>query len=139
MTDKLEIAESTLFQAREKVLCDEIKSLRQQLSSYVKEDEIKANVNKLLVEQLAESQAREKVLRDALDVLARLGNEPIFGNSRGNCIAINALATPSDSTALDAMVKQAKREALNHVIRVWEINPDTSMISIARRMAEELK
>jgi len=59
MTDKLEIAESTLFQAREKVLCDEIKSLRQQLSSYVKEDEIKANVNKLLVEQLAECQARE--------------------------------------------------------------------------------
>jgi len=60
MTDKLEIAESTLFQAREKVLWDEIKSLRQQLSSYVKEDEIKANVNKLLVEQLAECQAREK-------------------------------------------------------------------------------
>jgi hypothetical protein len=40
MTDKLEIAESTLFQAREKVLWDEIKSLRR---------------------QLAECQAREKV------------------------------------------------------------------------------
>jgi hypothetical protein len=31
--------------------------LTQQLASYVKEDEIKANVNKLLVEQLAECQA----------------------------------------------------------------------------------
>jgi hypothetical protein len=34
MTDKLEIAESTLFQAREKVLWDEIKSLRRQLAEY---------------------------------------------------------------------------------------------------------
>jgi hypothetical protein len=38
-------------------------SLRQQLASYVKEDEIKANVNTLLVEQLAECQAKVQKYR----------------------------------------------------------------------------
>lgn len=35
---------------------------------------------------------RLTVARDALDKLARLGNEPNFGYSDGNLIAFNALA-----------------------------------------------
>jgi len=35
--------------------------------------------------------AKESVMRDALEKLARLGNEPLHGNSTGNLIAIQAL------------------------------------------------
>jgi hypothetical protein len=56
-----------------------------------------------LKQQLAESQAREKVLRDALKD---------YHQFRPTDISVKALAVPSDSTALDTMLKQAKREAL---------------------------
>ena len=36
--------------------------------------------------------AENKELREALDRLARLGNEPLYGNSVGNVIAQHALA-----------------------------------------------
>jgi DNA repair exonuclease SbcCD ATPase subunit len=58
-------------------------------------------------EKLAECQAREKVLRDALQQCAY--------DEEGYCInpdAAEALDEPSDSTALDDCVKEAKREAL---------------------------
>jgi hypothetical protein len=55
-----------------------------------------------LQRQLAECQAREKVLRDAL--------EKWWGTSEEDfeCIQRQALAMPSDSTALDEAIKQAK-------------------------------
>ena len=58
-----------------------------------------------LRQQLAECQAREKVLRDALEYI-----NPQSRNA--------ALAMPSDSTALDAMKKQWQREALLEAIAV---------------------
>jgi hypothetical protein len=53
-----------------------------------------------LTAKLAECQAREEKLREALDRLARLGNGPHYGNSVGNDIAKEALALPQDDTAL---------------------------------------
>lgn len=35
--------------------------------------------------------AKEAAMRDALDKLAKLGNEPLYGNSNGNVIALQAL------------------------------------------------
>jgi hypothetical protein len=35
--------------------------------------------------------AKEAVMRDALQKLAKLGNEPLYGNSEGNLIALQAL------------------------------------------------
>jgi hypothetical protein len=61
-----------------------------------------------LTKQLAECQAREKTKHDAL-IIAAEGIE--VGGKLYNAIG-NALTLPSDSTALDAMLKQAKREAL---------------------------
>jgi len=121
MTDKLEIAESTLFQAREKVLWDEIKSLRQ---------------------QLAESQAREKVLREALDLS---WSEEYVNGISARFKAREALTLPSNSTALDAMLKQAKREALIEAAEDFEqVCPSAEIARCAvgdelRYMAEELK
>ena len=94
MTDRVESMQIDL---------DELISLRQQLA------ESQANVKKLLTllddaeavivaqrKERLESQAREKVLRDALMIV-----EPFYAES-----------VTSDSTALDTMLKQAKREAL---------------------------
>lgn len=47
---------------------------------------------------LAESQAREKVLRSALETMACLGNGCHHGNSTGNLIAIDALFTELEIT-----------------------------------------
>lgn len=41
-----------------------------------------------------ESEAEIRRLREALEKLARLGNEPLLGNSIGNDIAIAALKKP---------------------------------------------
>jgi len=118
MTDKLETTESTLFQAREKVLWkvlwDEIKSLRR---------------------QLAECQAREKVLRDVLKVYE---DKKMIG-----ILAAHVLhETKSDSAALDAMLKQAKRDALIEATErfnegYW--NDASDVITELRRLAKELK
>ena len=61
--------------------------------------------------KLAAAQAREKVLRSHLETLACLGNGCHPGNSTGNQIAIDALATPADDTALRAALK-AERERI---------------------------
>ena len=55
--------------------------------------------------KLAAAQAREKVLRDALEKLACLGNGDRHGNSIGNEIAIDALSVLADDTALRAALK----------------------------------
>jgi len=137
MTDKLEIAESTLFQAREKVLWDEIKSLRQQLSSYVKEDEIKANVNKLLVEQLAECQAREKVL---IDMAGKWIGDEGWGQADMDEFDRICLA---GSSILDAMLKQAKSEqaetCFDRALLKSNGHGVPGILEELRRMAEELK
>ena len=62
-----------------------------------------------LRQQLAECQAREKVLRDAL---ALSWSEEYVNGIVARSKARDALALPSDSTALDTMLKAAKREAL---------------------------
>lgn len=64
-----------------------------------------------LTAKLAESQAREAKLREALDRLARLGNWPHYGNSVGNDIAKEALALPQDDTALKEYRKKVLLEA----------------------------
>lgn len=44
-----------------------------------------------LQSQITQLQAENEVFRNALNKLARLGNEPHYGNSKGNEIAIAAL------------------------------------------------
>lgn len=53
-----------------------------------------------LQSQLAAQAAHIALLREALDKLARLGNEPLLGNSIGNQIAQQALAIPNNDAAL---------------------------------------
>jgi uncharacterized Zn finger protein (UPF0148 family) len=47
--------------------------------------------NRRLEDQLKRTQGYYAAMQEALDKLARLGNEPHFGNSRGNVIAKAAL------------------------------------------------
>ena len=79
-----------------------------------------------LRQQLAECQAREKVLRDAmLAVLCDTEGVPCFYGSDGDRKVIaDALTIPSDSTALDTMLAAAelkgRREALLEAIKLCE-------------------
>lgn len=57
--------------------------------------------------ELAASQAREQQLREALHKLACLGNGAHYGTSDGNRIAQVALALPTDTSALQAIVAKA--------------------------------
>ena len=84
--------------------------------------------------ELVECQAREKVLLDALaDAKVLLLN----GSVGKQYEHINeALAMPSDSTALDTLLKRAKREALLDVLK---LNPDAELVSILSSMAKELE
>ena len=94
---------------------------------------------------------------EALEKLARLGNEPHYGNSKGNDIAIKALAAIKEviakqgepqsaavvcllTTELDALLKAAKREALLEVagwlsVEHGRIHEPFELF----KMAEELK
>jgi hypothetical protein len=90
---------------------DAIKSLRRQLEvtqlEYKEYREMALESDNELRQQLSECQAREKVLRDELQMVAY--------DEEGFCMnpdAAEALAMPYDSTALDEAIKQAKREAL---------------------------
>ena len=68
-----------------------------------------------LRQQLAECQAREKVLRNALQGLCNLVFHPSVeaDESLTEIVAAKAaLAMPSDSTALDELKRQWQREAL---------------------------
>jgi hypothetical protein len=96
-----------------------------------------------LKDDLAECQAREKVLRDALGVA--WGNKLLAHEAYE--IAEKALAMPSDSTALDTMLKQAKREALLEAASAVKKDADrvgSTWVSglhadTIRRMAKELE
>ena len=63
----------------------EIERLTAQLKATEANEQVLADANKPLLERIAELEA-------ALDKLARLGNEPHYGNSDGNVIAQKALA-----------------------------------------------
>jgi len=94
--------------------------------------------------QFAECQAREKMQQDAmLAVLCDHDGVPCFSGSDGDRKVIaDALAMPSDSTALDAMLKQAKHEMALLLLRRFEVgywNDAGDVIGEIRRMAEELK
>ena len=87
-----------------------------------------------LEQQLAECQAREKVLRDALEAA-----HP-EGGVRVTRIVKAALAMPSDSTALDTMLKAAKRQALLEAAEsfdLWDWNQ--TCIKQLQKWAKELK
>ena len=62
-----------------------------------------------LCRQLAECQAREKLLLDALEGIAEIDLNNSWSCQSG--MAKEALAIPSDSTALDTMKRQWQREA----------------------------
>jgi hypothetical protein len=88
--------------------------------------------------QLAECQAREQLRIDALYILARLGNGDQFGNSEGNLIAYKALVLPHDSTALDTILKQAKREEVLKIAGTFEILGGASTSQL-RNWAQEVE
>lgn len=125
---------------------DEIESLRAKLTGCEKErmDSIQQELstsaqNEDLYQQLKESQAREAKLRSAL-------SEYATDECREGWTAIEALALPTDDTALREAIKQAKREALMEAAKWFdEMEPysgtgrDTAAAESLRRMAEELK
>lgn len=60
------------------------------------EDEIFSDLDELIahlvfVDDMADLERRLTVAREALETLAKLGNEPNYGNSDGNIIALAAL------------------------------------------------
>ena len=133
---------------------DEIESLRQQLADanrraeYWKAEHLAGN------EQLAECQAREKVLRDALtwygEEAVALAVNMTAKNDMAILASVHVLALdagkrssalPSDSTALDTMLKQAKREALLDVVNEFEHGNAADLFAATRirRMAKELE
>jgi hypothetical protein len=95
---------------------------------------------------LAECQAREKVLRDALDsfYVNDFQFSDVWGSLKTPKEIDAALALPSDSTALDAMLKQAKREALLEAaagfVKNNQVDADGGWaVEELRRMAKELE
>jgi septal ring factor EnvC (AmiA/AmiB activator) len=94
------------YEAMQQQLTEAAKTCAEMLSEQDYEYNRKTNaIIERHAKQLAERQAREKVLRDALDKAIELlpcGPQEI----------LEARHLQSDSTALDAMLKQAKREAL---------------------------
>jgi hypothetical protein len=93
-----------------------------------------------LSQQLAECQAREKVLRQEFTRLHAVvdATEPTqFQQALRR--ADKALSIPSDSTALDAMKQQARRAALLGAADIVDINNMPLKSRELRRMAEELK
>jgi len=75
-------------------------------------------------------------------VIARLVNEPLYRNSIGNRLAIDALALLSDASALDAMLKQARRDGFMIGFMASEEGfngEDYESEYLKRRMAEDLK
>lgn len=118
--EELEGQLTIMTEARDKYALDivrwnaDLDDLRRQLATMTQErDKFERSAKVLMVEKgnaciaweqernkLAASQAYSQQLREALEKLARLGNEPLLGNSIGNRIAQEALALPQDDTAL---------------------------------------
>jgi hypothetical protein len=120
-------------------MTDTIESLSQQLA----ESQLKADANARgfsdVNKKLAECQAREKV---RIDALRSRPDYPCADKEYGDwcAIAFKAEYLPSDSTALDEAIKQAKREVLLEAEgKFWCYDNVNDVQSELRRMAEELK
>jgi hypothetical protein len=129
MTDKFrdiaEMSEDQLideFKARDTL----IESLRQKLEDSVHAYDVCQQECERMKQQLAESQARERVLRDFCSVIATEQVPWSFGDLR------DLLAQPFDSIALDEAIKQALLDAADELVCDAEIRTEL------RRMAEEL-
>lgn len=128
-------------------MTDTIESLRQQLAECQKKKLTqKYTMLKRAVsaeQQLAESQARVKVLRDALNSCHRyIGANNGYQYGYNESAVHAALTLPSDSTALDSAIRQAKREALLEAAGKQAFSrPDDQgrYSNYLRRMADELK
>lgn len=70
---------------------------------------------------------------EALNILARLGNGDKYGNSDGNCIAIDALSN-SPSKWLAAHDKQVRDVALEEAADWFEVAPEVNALRIAARL-----
>lgn len=90
---------------------DELVSLRQQLAERDVVIKDFAQIERGMEEQLAECQAREKVLRDALSIIReRLADDYDLHHNQFSSefdVIEDALALSSDSTALDSAIKHA--------------------------------
>jgi len=88
---------------------------------------------------LAESQAREANLRSDMLGLGLRANPHM---TKHEIVDEIKRMYPSDSTALDSAIRQAKREALLDVIVEWEkpytLTDGTSFIGRLRRMADNV-
>lgn len=76
-----------------------------------------------LEQQLVAAQANNKMLREALERLACLGNGDRTGNSIGNEIAIDALSCPTDDTALKALLAAERERCAKEAERQLEDEP----------------
>jgi len=100
-----------------------------------------------LRKQLAESQAREQKMRDAMNLA--IYQHAGKGDSRMNhwtAVFYNVLNAPSDSTALDSAIRQAKREALlEAAVKVSDyhgkhfVDNALNCGDVLRKMADEIK
>lgn len=105
-----------------------------------------AQIERGMEQELAECQAREKVLRDAMKLASiqymgcggnLLPGEIVDAMTR---ILNRSLDIPSDSTALDAMKKQWQREALLEAIEMAKrYEWDSCYVRELEKMAKELE
>jgi len=91
---------------------DTLESLRRQLFDVCEKLARENDASLKLMKQLAECQAREKVLREKVVYALSLSSFVTPQNS----ILMEAVSLPSDSTALDAMLERVKREWYRKVI-----------------------
>jgi len=94
----------------------EILKLTRQLNEAIEQRDLSLSEHSKTMRQLAECQAREDYYRAALEMFIMpmpdkdtTVMDVLLASTEA---AMEALALPSDSTALDTMLKQAKREAL---------------------------
>lgn len=97
-----------------------------------------------LLKRLAESQARAKRHAElAFYAVQALGSCDTPERWAADKYLCESVALPSDSTALDSVIRQAKREALLEAITEWEkpygLTDGSKFIDRLRRMADELK
>jgi hypothetical protein len=116
----------------------ELESLRQQLLDSKACCSHEAEVAESYREQLAESQAREKVLRDTMAKIPKLMCEcgKIFAEDQELDVL---LVHHSDSATLDAAIRQAKREVLLEAADYLFNDAYAECQDTLRRMADELK
>ena len=109
LRDWMTIDQTTSPASRMAEAAYEIESLRKQLAEVIDECGEYACENNGLKQQLAECQARENVLRDALE--SAFGNEYWRPDNAPRVIIQSmqkALTLPSDSTALDEALRKAE-------------------------------